>query len=228
MKKIISFSLYGNDRIYTLGAIRNAEIKQNIFLDWEMWVYHDESVDSEILNNLSLLGVKLIKTELSQSLGRFWRFLGISDDVDYCIFRDTDSRISERDEVATNEWIDSGKNFHIIREHPAGHAWAMNAGMWGCKKNAIDDINLLIKNYYNKNKNNLNKFSDQYFLGEIIYPMTIDNCLIHDEFCVMPNEIATHIKRDRKIDDFAFIGESVDENDIPRGDQRSPIKQRYV
>jgi hypothetical protein len=41
-------------------------------------------------------------------------------------------------------------------------------------------------------------------------------------------QVGIPIKRDRILDDFAFIGESVDENDIPRGDQRTPIKNLYT
>jgi hypothetical protein len=145
MKNVISFSLFGNDKIYILGAIRNAEIHKQVFTEWEMRVYHDNTVNLDVLNRLTELGVSLINVDLPAQLGRFWRFLPASDNtVDYFISRDCDSRISLRDEIAVKEWIDSGKNFHIIREHPIGHAWNMNAGMWGCKSGIIKNIKKMV------------------------------------------------------------------------------------
>jgi len=34
MKKIISFSLWGDNPIYTQGAIRNAELAKEVYPDW--------------------------------------------------------------------------------------------------------------------------------------------------------------------------------------------------
>jgi protein O-GlcNAc transferase len=227
MRKVISFSLYGGDPIYTIGCVKNAEIKNEIMPDWEMWVYHDKSVNIEILNKLKNLGVTLIETGLDISFGRMWRFLPSSDEnVDYFISRDTDSRLSMRDVVSTEEWINSGKKFHIVREHPIGHHWWMNAGMWGCKKGSIYDIKELIFDYSKVSTKYGDKFFDQYFLEDIIYPLTKNDALIHAEFCNLEG-ISTDIKRDRALDDFAFIGESIDQFDVPRGDQRTPIKNLY-
>jgi protein O-GlcNAc transferase len=227
MRKIVSFSLYGNDPIYTIGCIKNAEIKNKIMEDWEMWVYHDESVNQEILSTLKSHNVFLIKSHLGNHLGRMWRFLPASSDVDFFISRDTDSRLSLRDVESTDEWIKSGKNFHIVREHPVGHHWWINAGMWGCKGGSVKDIEKLINEYYVNTTKKGDKFVDQYFLEDIIYPIAKKDVLIHDEFCNM-EQVGIPIKRDRILDDFAFIGESVDENDIPRGDQRTPIKNLYT
>jgi hypothetical protein len=227
MKKVISFSLYGNDPIYTIGCVRNAEIKNQIMSDWEMWVYHDKSVNEIILSKLLVLGVKLIDTDIDVKFGRLWRFLPSSEsDVDYFISRDTDSRLSMRDVVSTEEWINSGKEFHIVREHPLGHHWWMNAGMWGCKKGSVINIKKLMEDYSLISTNSNDKFFDQYFLEQVIYPLTKNKSLIHAEFCDLEG-ISTNIKRDRLLDDFAFIGESVDEFDIPRGDQRTPIRNLY-
>jgi hypothetical protein len=226
--KVISFSLYGDNPIYTLGCINNAKLKKEFFLDWEMWVYHNDTVPSDILNQLKELDVKLINTnEENGFFGSLWRFRPIIEtDVEYFISRDCDSRISKRDEVAVSEWIDSGKSFHILREHPIGHGWPMNAGMWGSKGMSIPDFDELMSQYLLSNPRTNDKSIDQCFLRDIIHPIVKNSLFLHDEYFNYEG-IGTHIKRDRAIDDFAFIGESVDENDIPRGDQRSPIIMRY-
>lgn len=225
---VLSFSLYGSNPIYTIGAIKNAEIKQKIYPDWEMRVYYNQTVPKEIITKLQTYDkVELIDTKQDNSfVNSLWRFIPASEEnVDFFISRDLDSRISERDKTATDEWIKSGKNFHIIRDHPVGHGWPINAGMWGCKGGSISDILTMIGEYI-KNKNFHNKSIDQCFLRDIIHPIAVSSLLLHDEYFNY-EKIGKKIERDRKIDDFAFIGESVDENDEPRGDQRSTIKARY-
>lgn len=226
--KVISFSLYGNNPIYTIGCINNAKLKSKVFKGWEMWVYHNSSVPVEILSELNNLGVKLINTNEDKGFfGSLWRFRPILDtSVKYFISRDGDSRISERDETAVTEWIESGKSFHILREHPIGHHWVINAGMWGAKGGSIPNFQTILDNYLNSNNRPNDKTIDQCFLRDCVYPIAKNDSIIHDEYFNYEG-IGTSVKRDRALDDFAFIGESVDENDVPRGDQRTSIKQRY-
>jgi hypothetical protein len=226
--KVISFSLYGEDPIYTKGCIRNAEIKKEVFKEWEMWVYHNDTVPQDILDKLIELDVKLINTnENNGFFGSLWRFNPITEpNIEYFISRDCDSRISLRDETAVNEWIESGKSFHILREHPIGHGWPMNAGMWGSRGNAIPDFKNMMSDYLRINNRTGDKSIDQCFLRDIIHPIVRTDLFLHDEYYNYEG-IGQAIKRDRAIDDFAFVGESVDENDVPRGDQRSPIINAY-
>ena len=46
--------------------------------------------------------------------------------------RDLDSRFSEREKAATEEWLRSNKEFHFMRDHPY-HGSVILAGCWGCK-----------------------------------------------------------------------------------------------
>ena len=226
--KVISFSLYGNNPIYTIGCVKNALLHKKIFKDWEMWVYHNDTVPLEILSDLRSLGVKLINTKEDNGfLGSLWRFRPICDEnVDYFISRDCDSRISIRDEISVNEWIESGKKFHIIRDHPIGHGWVINAGMWGGVGDSIPNFKELMEEYLKRHPRVNNKTIDQCFLRDVVHQRIINDLFLHDEYFNY-EKIGVRIKQDRSVDDFAFIGESVDENDIPRGDQRSPIIARY-
>ena len=62
MKKVISFSLWGNKPIYNIGAIKNAELALTMYPDFECWFYiHKESVPENIINELSKISnVKII------------------------------------------------------------------------------------------------------------------------------------------------------------------------
>jgi hypothetical protein len=231
MRKVISFSLFGNDPLYNIGIIRNSELKKIFFVDWEMWVYYDNTVPESTIETLKNNGVKLLLSNGMSFERSMWRFQPASDkNIDYFISRDADSRISKRDEVSVNEWILSGKDFHIIRDHPVGHNWFMNAGMWGCKGGSVTDIFSLYKSYIN-NYNVYDKYVDQHFLRNVIYPICQNSLFSHDEYFNY-EPFAEKIKRDRQIDNFAFIGESIDINDESRytsqpGDQRVTIIERY-
>lgn len=235
---VISFSLYGDNPIYTIGAIKNAQLAKIHFPEWTVRVYHDNTVPSDILNQLRDLDVHLhemINDNPNKGgfLRSIWRFIPLFDsDVIYFISRDCDSRLSERDRIAVNEWITSGKRFHIVRDHPHGHGWVINAGMWGARafdrahEPDSDDLYNAITSFCNSPQNLQEKTLDQILLRDHIYPRIVNDAFIHDEYFKYESH-CEKIKMDRASNDFAFIGESIDENDIPRGDQRSSIRERY-
>jgi len=239
MSKVLSYCVYGDTPKYTIGAIKNAESKQDYFPDWEMRVYHDYSVPTDILIKLDQLGVNLIDVskettgiyyptkEESRTYGMFWRFVPAGDDtVDYFVSRDTDSRLSEREVIAVNDWIESDKPFHIIREHPWGHTWVINGGMWGCVGGFIENIDQSIKEYLQTSKFAHEQAADQWFLKECIYPVVKDYAFITDEF-VNFEERSVPIRRDRALDNFAFIGEPFDENENFDQGHRDLIEKYY-
>ena len=62
-----------------------------------------------------------------------WRFLPVVDEqVDILLVRDLDSDISPREVNAVNEFIQSEKDFHIMRDHPQ-HEVPILGGTWGIK-----------------------------------------------------------------------------------------------
>ena len=50
--KVISFSLWGDNPIYTVGAIRNAELAETIYPGWECWFFVGTSVPSSVVKDL--------------------------------------------------------------------------------------------------------------------------------------------------------------------------------
>lgn len=226
--KVISFSLYGDSPRYTIGAIRNSELRKEFYPDWEMRVYHNDSVPHHILTKLESNDVALVHAQQDWGVGNaMWRFAPASEEeVAYFISRDCDSRLFERDACAVNEWIASGENFHIIRDHPVGHAWEINAGMWGCKGNSIHNIQRRIGQYLETTPWGSDSAVDQRFLQEIIYSQAITSLCLHDEYFNYEG-IGTPIGRHRKLDNFAFVGEPFDENDMQLEPHRQSIIRRY-
>ena len=62
-----------------------------------------------------------------------WRFFPILDqDVDVLLVRDLDSHISMREVSAVKEFLNSTKDFHIMRDHPF-HIQPIMGGLWGIR-----------------------------------------------------------------------------------------------
>lgn len=226
--RVLSFSLYGDNPKYTIGAIKNSELREKFYPDWQMRVYHNDSVPNYVLEQLEANNVVLINTKVDRNVcNAMWRFAPASEEgVEYFISRDCDSRIFERDVAAVEEWIASGKDFHIIRDHPGGHAWEISAGMWGAKGGFIENIKEKMDQYIQTSSWVTDRAVDQRFLQEIIYPQALTSLFLHDEYFNYEG-IGTPIKRDRKLDVFAFIGEPFDENDNQLANHRDMIIQRY-
>ena len=116
----LSFSLWGDKPIYNVGIIKNAELWKSIYKDWQMVVYYDDTVPVETIERLNSLGVLTIDFTDKKMYGMFWRFFACDlIDADYCVFRDADSRITIREKMAVDEWVNSKKTLHVMRDHPA-------------------------------------------------------------------------------------------------------------
>lgn len=178
MKKIISFSLWGDNPKYTIGALKNAAIAKKLFPDWICRFYCGSNTPSEIIDELKFFkNVEVIEmTEGGDWNSMFWRFLAC-EDSDVMISRDTDSRLSNREKEAIEEWLNSDKDFHIMRDHPF-HNMQILGGMWGCRNGVLKDIRDLIENYEKGNYWQI----DQEFLRDIIYQKIKNTVFVHDEF----------------------------------------------
>ena len=138
--------------------------------------------------------------------GMFWRFSPCSEsDVEAVLSRDTDSRLSWREKSAVDEWMNSDKGFHIIRDHP-WHSAAILGGMWGCKRGVLNNMVEMMESYEQGDFWQV----DQNFLRDHIYPIVHSDCMVHDEFFVVG---ANDIPKARE--NYEFIGEVFDENDNP-------------
>ena len=207
MKKVISFSLWGENPKYTVGAIKNAEIASVIYPDWICRFYCGKSVPENITSQLkSYKNVEVVDMdEQGDWTGMFWRFYAC-EDSDVMISRDTDSRLSFREKSAVDEWLESNKDFHIMRDHPY-HRTEILGGMWGCRNGILKNIKKLINDY---NKGDFWQV-DQNFLREKIYPLVVNQSIIHDSYLKYNTESKKFpTERINK----EFVGDVFDENDI--------------
>jgi protein O-GlcNAc transferase len=180
MKKIISYSLWGDNPTYTVGAIKNADLALEIYPGWICRYYVGKSTPTEIISSL----VDRENTEVfvmndpGNWTGMFWRFYPASEpDVAVMLSRDTDSRLSLRERAAVDDWLDGDKDFHIMRDHPY-HATEILGGMWGVRNGFLLGMRQAINDY---NKGDFWQV-DQNFLKKVVYPYIINNVCVHDEF----------------------------------------------
>jgi plasmid replication initiation protein len=207
MKKIISFSLWGDNKIYHDGVYYNYNIIQEILPDYKMRVYVDGDLKSKI--DFGNLNIELIfQKSLTPYHGMYWRFFAC-EDCDIALIRDLDSRISLREVALIREWETSRKSFHIIRDHPL-HKMPIMGGCWGCR-NSLKNIRELVNLYgIFENYND-----DQIFLQKYIFPIMENDCIEH-----VSNDISftkTPIKIKKSIDG-SFIGERIKDKDTPCND----------
>ena len=178
--KVIAFSLWGTDTRYTLGALQNASLAKVVYPGWECRFYVGNSTPSYILDLLCEFDhVRIIRMGVEGDwTGMFWRFYAAADpDVEVLIVRDCDSRLWFREKSAVDEWLASGKEFHIMRDNEQ-HTTPILGGMWGVLGGALPQMGEWIEAYTKQNSWQV----DQNFLREIIYPKVKDKAFVHDEF----------------------------------------------
>jgi hypothetical protein len=223
-RKIISFALWGENPMYLKGAVANARQAAEYYPGWETWFYVGRSVHPAVQERLSKAGAGIIlmnDLRLPPWEGKFWRMLPIADPiVDVCIIRDCDSRFSKREAAAVNEWLDSDKSAHVMRDHRL-HTSPIMGGMWGARKGFLPDFKKLLDEWLLGMQSGANRGtrwckngkSDQGFLGNAVWPRIQGKVFVHDDrkhfsqeerpFSVQPT--AAHL----------FVGQVWDCNDKP-------------
>ncbi|RWS00155.1 udp-n-acetylglucosamine--peptide n-acetylglucosaminyltransferase-like protein, partial [Dinothrombium tinctorium] len=178
-RKVISFSLYGNNSDYYCGALRQVRLAKLFLPEWSSRIYVNSSVPLDVIRLLENEAEVIRIPDASPLInsGMFWRFLVADDDqIDaYCI-RDTDSVFSYREADAIQQWLESGKSFHSIRDHPY-HDIHMLGGLW-CGRKRIPEMMKIILSFAKRDK----RQNDQQFLNSKIWPKIRSDVLIHDSF----------------------------------------------
>ena len=221
MKKVISFSLWGENPMYWIGALKNIELSKEYYPGWICRFYIDSNSKQELINTIKGDNVELVLVDSKDSFhGMFWRFWASEDpEVDIFISRDCDSRFSDREVYAIKEWLESDKDFHIMRDHPY-HTVPILGGMWGCRNGLMRKINLSEKiNQWGKYER---KGIDQDFLGQVIYPLVKNNSFEHSEFGLNYGGETKPFSTERN--NYEFVGDVFDENDIRHPDYWKVIK----
>jgi hypothetical protein len=185
-RNIISFSLWGDRPEYITGAIVNAQIAQHLYVRWTPRFYCDTSVPQDARNALAAYGAQVILMTGKEdaAIRPMWRFLAADDpDINVFVCRDADSRVNAKELLAVSDWLNSGRRFHIMRDHVYHHELIL-AGMWGGMAGILPNMRNWLRSapkYFDS------KFGDQAFLAEMIWPLIYEDAKIHDTVYRFPN-----------------------------------------
>jgi hypothetical protein len=205
MTNVFSFSLFGNEPKYCKGMIKNVDLIHKYFPNWQIWVYIGNDVPNEIIQILNELKCTLIFTNKHGYETKIYRFFPIDDpSVDVCIVRDADSRVCDRDASCIEDFLNSDKLFHIIRDHP-NHHYNVMAGMFGIKKGCLD---IKVRDLYDNYSPNLSdRWVDTFFVCDILYPLIRDKSLVHDEYAPDRANVTFRYDTDKNVH---FVGNVYD------------------
>ena len=189
MKRVISFSLWGNVPLYIEGAVANVKLRDEFYPGWICRFYVDETtVPSSTLEELSSISdVEIIRMgHAADVLGMYWRFRVMFDDsaIERFIVRDTDSKFHAREAEAVEEWVQSGLPFHIMRDS-ISHSIPILGGTWGAVPGCIPHFWEMMNSWLSslipiqRNPRGLFHGTDQLFLAKCVWPVIKDNHMAH-------------------------------------------------
>lgn len=193
-RKFISYSLWGDNKVYTYGMVENVLLARKYFPMWIVRIHYNTTVPEEIIKWLGEQpNVSLVKHkgEEKRCANTLWRYndlmIGIDDDYgSTVIYRDCDSRLSEREANLVNEWLRSNRDCHIIRDHP-GHTVPILAGTFGAR-------NKLIKYVPNKiNPNDINKPPCQFIDGKSLFINYLANITPEKDTYLVDQRFLAHL-----------------------------------
>jgi hypothetical protein len=188
MKKIISYSIWGDSPMYLDGALNNIRLADKFYPGWTVRFYYQDNMPSKLLLQLKNAGAELKPKPFYRDawFGLYWRFCPMYDDrdIERFIVRDTDAKISAREADAVQQWIESKKPFHIMRDNRE-HNIEILGGMWGAVPGCVPDFAVNIRRWmqtvHGDTKNPRGRFhgTDQDFLKVFVWPYIKDNHIAH-------------------------------------------------
>ncbi|SET49018.1 hypothetical protein [Nonomuraea wenchangensis] len=175
--KVISFSLFGPDELYRVGAVENVRLCAELYPDFVCRFYVGDSIPSHVVGELAQQGAGIVRMVGASEdwWSTFWRFHALRDGNEVTLFRDADSRPCERERAAVKEWLASGRQFHAMRDHPE-HGMPILAGMWGARRDGAAAAARLLPE---KHAGVERWQADQLWLAHQVYPLARQSLMVH-------------------------------------------------
>ena len=181
-RNVIAYSLWGANPRYLVTAERNARIARDLYPGWTCRFYQDDTVPQASLAALCAAGAECVAMPRHLAMeGLMWRFLVAGDaGVDRFLVRDADSLLTVQERVAVDDWLASGKRFHLMRDWYS-HTDLILAGLWDGTGGILTGIAARIAAYVGVN-DRIDRKLDQRFLADIVWPSIHGDCLSHDSY----------------------------------------------
>ena len=222
MSKIISFCLWGNDKRYNVGAIKNAKLAQEIYPGWELVFYVPEDYSDEYNTVMELwtqYNACIVPMKMHAHHLMLARFIPAAMSDGVALFRDCDSRLSQREKLAVDQWMASDKQFLVLKDHPWHAGVPILGGLWGVKAGLLPNMGQMINDFIREDPRNEWQ-CDQRFLTQKIWPIVKNTAMVFDPFTF--DGLQYGVCRDGN----EFCGATHDENDNMVPEQVAML-QRY-
>lgn len=180
-QNVISYTLFGDNPRYCESAIMCVQVAAELFPQWRCRIYLDDSVPQDVQQRLREVGAQVIDMTGQPGVHPLmWRFL-VADDptVERFLIRDADSLLSEREQAAVEEWLQSPYWFHHMRDY-FSHTELILAGLWGGVRGVLPPLQPLMQSWLSRQEN-VTRFADQIFLRENVWPIMRQSVLTHDD-----------------------------------------------
>jgi len=248
-QKVIAFTIYGDARSsrheeqqYYQGIEENLKLMARYYPGWSMRLYYDLDAQGKQMQNICQLACQNPELDLCNAsalpgtpmlnAGRVfplnWRFFPTLDpQVDILLSRDLDSRFSSRETAAVQEWLESGRGFHAMRDHRQ-HDVPVLGGMWGARLHNATYREPWIKSWKaifedrNSNASRKEKGPDQTLLARHIWSWARGMSVQHDSYLCSryPGSIGFPTQRTREPGNFVGARSAFNESILdkcPRG-----------
>lgn len=176
---IVSYCLYGDYNLYSLGLFQSLDILHDN--NFNVYVSHPDDAPSHLIDKLQKAGCKTIPyRDQSASQGMFERinvYKNLSQ-FDVIFIRDTDSIILPHEIKFMHQFINSNYKLHVIRSHP-DHDMPVMGGLCGYKKEVSHYLNNpLVRLIFNALKTKSRYGLDQTFLM-LVYQKFLKEIMVH-------------------------------------------------
>ncbi|KAK3863482.1 hypothetical protein Pcinc_016151 [Petrolisthes cinctipes] len=198
-QSVVSYSLFGKfPSDYFRGAVKLANEIPKSYPGWSIRFYHDlnpnvsrhkawlcdlacQHSQLDLCNVVKLTGGL---GDIRWSIASVWRMGVIGDPlVGRYLNRDADSPILQREVDAVDDWLRSGKCFHIMRDNPV-HKVEILAGMWGgCgwwHSEAMPQYRNRLFKWSHRKTSSLSY--DQQNLALLLWPLMKKSLVSHDSY----------------------------------------------
>jgi hypothetical protein len=200
-RKVFSYCVYGSQKKYCLGMVKNLEQIQRFFPGYKVVIYLGNDVPQEYIDQYKTFNnVTLFQQDFTGLLITMYRYLVIDNNYDVVFVRDADSRFGDRDIWCINNFLRSEYKISTIRDHKY-HMRSLMAGQTGIKKLANFSIQDKLKEFINKSPNINYYQNDQDFIEQYIFNVYKDEIIAYSEFYRMGEKTTMQIPLPRKSDE---------------------------
>ena len=178
-KKVVSFSLFGNDKKYFSNINSCIESYQILFPDWIIRVYVSDDLPVDVIKKFRdyRCEIVIMKAKGIDFRYTFWMYLVLDDQsVSHALIRDIDSIASKREKLMVDQWLNTNYILHIIRDHP-DHTDLIMGGLFDRHFDPFFSVKKAMLKFKKVNKLGV----DQQFL-RLLYKHYLPNILVHDIF----------------------------------------------